>query len=725
MSNAEVVTKTVKNAPISSIEKSGASPSNSFSGEIESTSVSLGYVIGLSVVAIGMVLLPLLYLGFIIIAAILLFLHITKDIWILEDSYMRPLIKFILYCGPIVAGFTLIFFMVKPFFARPRKESSKFTLKPEDEPELFAFINQICKQVNAPPPKRVDVDCRINASASFENGFSGMRRRDLVLTIGLPLVAGLNIQQFGGVLAHEFGHFTQGAGMSLTYLIQSINFWFHRVVHERDEWDYYLESATQRLPFQIRIIFYIARGCVAGSRKLLMLLMKLGHGMSCFMSRQMEYDADSYQVKLAGGRAFTQTFHRLRELTLADQLTQSALRESWQNNRLPDNLPAFISHKTAFIPADIRKAFEEATAGRKTGVFDTHPAHVDRIRAAEALKQTGILHQTDPAANLFTNFDSLSKAITRFYYENILNLSLTSTQLIPQEEILKQSVTSLEAAQVAQNFICGLNLGLRPVLLPTTLPPLLDRTNAISTLKAAPKCLEDLTRQTQAVLDKLQSEELSLRKFVNAFHLLQANFKIDGADFGLKYSSLTAAKEAISSASNQIQSLSTELQPFQKQLQLRLLLGLQLLHAPEIGSKVSDAASLQTEVASMLPAFSKLAESLPLLEQITRRLEPLLLLAKNRPLQPEHVDSELDCVALELKNLLKEVRTQISTAIYPFPHAKGQITVAEFAQSENLPSNKIEAIYQDATTHLDRLIPLYYKLLHRLMAIALKVEASL
>lgn len=53
-----------------------------------------------------------------------------------------------------------------------------------------------------------------------------------MLTIGLPLVAGLSLQQLAGVLAHEFGHFSQGAGMRLTYIVRSINAWFLRVVYE-------------------------------------------------------------------------------------------------------------------------------------------------------------------------------------------------------------------------------------------------------------------------------------------------------------------------------------------------------------------------------------------------------------------------------------------------------------------------------------------------------------
>jgi hypothetical protein len=52
---------------------------------------------------------------------------------------------------------------------------------------------------------------------------------DLVLTIGLPLVAGFNLREFAGVLAHEFGHFSQGVGMRISYVIRSISFWFTRV----------------------------------------------------------------------------------------------------------------------------------------------------------------------------------------------------------------------------------------------------------------------------------------------------------------------------------------------------------------------------------------------------------------------------------------------------------------------------------------------------------------
>ena len=38
-------------------------------------------------------------------------------------------------------------------------------------------------------------------------------------------------------MAHEFGHFTQGFGMRISYLVRSISWWFTRVVYQRDQWD--------------------------------------------------------------------------------------------------------------------------------------------------------------------------------------------------------------------------------------------------------------------------------------------------------------------------------------------------------------------------------------------------------------------------------------------------------------------------------------------------------
>src|SRR5262249_24911153 len=143
------------------------------------------------------------------------------------------------------AGVVLVLFMIKPLFARLPKARRGRALDLGREPILFAFVTRIARAVHAPEPRRIDVDCQVNASASFGAGLGGLVGRNLVLTIGLPLVSGLTVEQLAGVLAHELGHFAQGARMRLSYLIRSINAWFVRVVYERDEWDEQLVSWSE------------------------------------------------------------------------------------------------------------------------------------------------------------------------------------------------------------------------------------------------------------------------------------------------------------------------------------------------------------------------------------------------------------------------------------------------------------------------------------------------
>ena len=114
-----------------------------------------------------------------------------------------------------------------------------------------------------------------------------MLRRGLLLTIGLPLVAGLSVRQFGGVLAHEFGHFAQGSGMRVTALVRQINYWFARVVFERDHWDAKLDAWSRNNDWRALIVVNLARAAVGASRLVLKGLMKIGHAVSSFLLRQI------------------------------------------------------------------------------------------------------------------------------------------------------------------------------------------------------------------------------------------------------------------------------------------------------------------------------------------------------------------------------------------------------------------------------------------------------
>ena len=408
-----------------------------FGRPVPPTSTSFFYQFGLLFVTAAMVLLPVLYAGLIAAAGWVVYFWATHFHFLVTSMRGGPrvfLFKLVLYCGPLFAGVVLVFFMVKPFFARRPRHAQPLALNPAAEPLLFTFIAKVCETVGAPFPKRIDLDCQLNAAASFRRGSLSFLGNDLVLTIGLPLVAGLNLREFAGVLAHEFGHFTQGFGMRLSYVIRTINGWLARVVYQRDQWDVWLEEMGTTEVWWMTLVVICAQVAVWFSRLLLTLFMFVGHAIGCFMLRQMEYDADSYEIKLAGSEVFETTTRKMHTLGHSLELAYKNMRVSWNQNRaLPENFPAYLLRTDSAVAPTQRQRIEDTMGLGATGVFDTHPSRGDRIRRARRAAQPGVFHLDGPARSLFSNFAVPARQVTLLHYEDDLGIPVIGTKLVPEQ----------------------------------------------------------------------------------------------------------------------------------------------------------------------------------------------------------------------------------------------------------------------------------------------------
>ncbi len=434
-------------------------------GTVPRTPVSLLYRAGLALVATMMILLPAIYVAMIGAAGWATWWWATHFTFLLHGAHRGPrlyLFQLMCYIGPLFAGLVLVFFMVKPLFARHAPRAQPLALNPGAEPLLFAFIARICEIVGAPMPKRIDLDCQLNASASFRRGGLSLFSNDLVLTIGLPLAAGLTLREFAGVLAHEFGHFTQGFGMRLCYIIRSVNAWFARVVYERDAWDLALEEWAQTEEGWLAILVGLTRLAVWFSRQLLKLLMLVGHGIGCFMLRQMEYDADSYEIKVAGSDTFESALRRMYVLSLLLEKTYKDIRTSWNLNRhLPDDFPAYLLEHDHRLSNEQRTKIEDCMGLKATEVFETHPSNGDRIRCARQANEPGVFHRQEPASALFTNFEIPAKQVTLLHYSDDLGIPLVMAKLRPVKESHPSSEETSSPEEVTPELNSTPRTGLR------------------------------------------------------------------------------------------------------------------------------------------------------------------------------------------------------------------------------------------------------------------------
>ncbi len=103
--------------------------------------------------------------------------------------------------------------LVKVFkTSRTEKEQERRALARTDAPALFALLDTIRSQLQAPALAAVYIDNERNASIRQIPRFGFLLGSRNELTLGLPLMQTLSKDQFAAVLAHEFAHLSGSHG---------------------------------------------------------------------------------------------------------------------------------------------------------------------------------------------------------------------------------------------------------------------------------------------------------------------------------------------------------------------------------------------------------------------------------------------------------------------------------------------------------------------------------
>ncbi|MFO1022781.1 MAG: M48 family metallopeptidase [Planctomycetales bacterium] len=410
-------------------------------GQIKTPRIAFGYQFGMLFVALANMLLPLIYFGLIFLVGHAVYWHIFHN---LPDgtatSGKEAKLQGLLFMLPIVMGITTLVFMVKPLFARDPKESKPLVLKRKAEPFLFEYVKAVCRSVKAPVPHSIVLMCEPNASASFSRGFWGLLTGRMTLTIGLPLVSGMTVSQLTGVLAHEFGHFSQRSGLRICYLISTLNGWMYKIVFLRDKWDEKLEQWSRRGNMYFWLFAKVSLFCIWLSRQLMFGLLWVSNSISCYFMRQMEFDADRFQARLVGVKTVKSTFRRITELSVAHSLAVHDLSRFHTEGRLADDLPMLIVSNVSQITPEIRKRVRAAEREQETGLFDTHPTDRERIESLGDEPDVGLFQLPkgkDPAATvLFGNFELICRRMTTEFYETALGPIFNKSMLRPVKELI-------------------------------------------------------------------------------------------------------------------------------------------------------------------------------------------------------------------------------------------------------------------------------------------------
>lgn len=410
---------------------------------------SLLYRVSLGLVAFAIVLLPVLYAAFIGWTA-------WGCVWWAQNGYEIVAggesvnrWQALAFITPIVVGAILVFFLLKPLVAPRAQSVEPLSLRESDEPVLFALIHRICELQGAPRPERIDVDLRVNASAGFRRGLASLMSRDMVLTIGLPLAVCLDLRQLTAVLCHEFGHFAQAQGMRAYVVIASVNGWLARVAYQRDAWDERLERWSQIRVDAVMVLLMVARLGVWTSRLILKGLLRVAHALAQLLSRQMEFDADAYAVRVVGAHAFEQSMKNIVLSDLADDGARYDLDECWRGGELPDDMPALVRCNLEQLEERVVEDALERAWSTTASMYASHPPIRERVEHAHTVDDGARMSLDAPATALFREWDRYARALTERAYRADLDGEFDSVSLVPAAEANRRGNRHLERTRAS------------------------------------------------------------------------------------------------------------------------------------------------------------------------------------------------------------------------------------------------------------------------------------
>ena len=700
----------------------------------------MAYAVGLFGVGIATILLPFSYLALCGGAVWLLKWHLTANLkWMIgPEAGLFPALGYLL-AALFTAG--VLVFLLRPFVAGRRRSKADLTLRPDQEPRLHAFVQQICNALGSPTPVRIQVSMDVNASARLAPGWENLFNGGLELVLGLPLVRGLELGQFAGVLAHELGHFRQGAAMRMVHGIRSVNQWFARAASREDPWERELAENGNHLDPFLYVFFWCARACAIAARYVLRAHVRAGQAISCMLLREMEHQADGAAIRLVGGETFAGMVLEAKVIEAAWGLANRSLGMALREGSLADDLPALVAaHTRVFIP-EVRRKMERSLMAERTAMFDTHPSMADRVRRARRSSQRGMFHAGGPAHTLFSDFPGLSRKATLSFYRRDLGDDFNPSRMMTTSDL----VTGQSEIQVGEAAVTGYFLGML-----TNLRPLwLSLSDLEGGRQAAPAFHDPLDAEESARLrarleaarariesDYPRAAEMS-RAFaiadarmldaVQALALMRANFWIEPGDFQLRKGGATQAGTAFKEAEGEQRKLGMGLAGFEEAMRQRLASALRLLADPSVREKLLDARSCSQEVTRLVPVLAALARIQPRLESLRRSYHGMGILLENlegNESAPE-VDAQLKTHSLAIRLELEAVGSALKGLDYPFGSQPGAPDLADYAL-DALPSERDQAgHYAAAEEALGRCYALYFRIFGRLALAAGRVEGVL
>ena len=342
-------------------------------------------------------------------------------------------ITLILGVGVASIGVLILIFLVKFLFTSNNTDLSAYTeITRQQEPKLFAMIDDIVAQVGTDFPKKVYLSDQVNASVFYDSSFWSMFlpiRKNL--HIGMGLVNSVTAEELKAVLSHEFGHFSQKS-MKVGSYVYNVNHIIYNLLYDNSSYSS-LAASWASVSSYFVIFVNVAFKIIEGIQWLLQKMYNLVNKNYLALSREMEFHADEVAANITGYLPLKTSLMRFDLSTNCYENVINFYNQKIDQNVISTNV--FKEH--TFVMQYLAKRqgipmlnhFPEVSASeintfQKSKLviknqWASHPETEERIAALEQLNIVKDNPNNEPARNLFTNADATEELLTAKLFQNV------------------------------------------------------------------------------------------------------------------------------------------------------------------------------------------------------------------------------------------------------------------------------------------------------------------
>lgn len=407
---------------------------------------------------------------FLLLCYIALLLGVFLGLWLpsLSSAWAghllgNPLLGLAVQIVVVLLSSLLLLALLKPLLSiRPRRYHGQF-LSPEHEPDLHAFIEDVCERMRVPVPTRVYLEQGPVVETFYCHGPLGYFRNQIVLTLGMPLVAGMNTSQLAGLIGQTMNRFRirnlpQANGLLLAFFS-----FMKTALHQPDV----LDSAFLRWRQQGRIgdgSWRLWAGFARWARLPLKGCLYLMQGMFHRWIHRLVADADKVALAFCGTDGLLNQMDQGQLLSHSHRQLMEGLDKKWrESNVLPENLVQMMLVQARRYPSTMAQQLRD----RQQRDFQAQAWIIpsDNLRLGRVLKQRvqGSYDCFSPAISLFQHYAKLTRRMTLRSYHHELQLPVARHQL--QRVVPAQSLEGELRKRLDSQFLGGyadfVSLGLK------------------------------------------------------------------------------------------------------------------------------------------------------------------------------------------------------------------------------------------------------------------------